>query len=97
MQSPPLTRSDKLAWAAAFTESGLTAQQYATRAGCSVAKLYYWRAQSKAANADPGFTAIAVRNEAAATDLRLLLPGGLEVHGSPTELADFVHQLRARA
>lgn len=97
MQSPPLTRSDKLAWAAAFTESGLTAQQYATRAGCSVAKLYYWRAQSKAANADPGFASIVVRDKVATTDLCLLLPDGLEVHGSSAELADFVHQLRARA
>lgn len=97
MQSPPSSRADKLAWAIAFPDSGLTARQYADLAGCSVAKLYYWRAQFKNANADPSFTSIIVHDDAPLTVLRLRLPDGVEVHGTPAALADFVHQLRARA
>ena len=97
MQSTPSTRIDKLAWAAAFPDSGLTARQYADLAGCSVAKLYYWRAQIRDADIDTSFTSIIVRDDLPITSLHLRLPDGLEVHGTPAELADFVHQLRARA
>lgn len=97
MRSPLSSRADKLAWATAFPDSGLTARQYADLAGCSVAKLYYWRAQIKNADADSSFTSIIVRDDASLSALHLRLPDGVEVHGTPAELADFVVQLRARA
>lgn len=97
MQSTKPTRADKLAWAAAFPDSSLTAKDYAAQAGCSVAKLYYWRAQLRTDGEPASFTTITVLEETTAGDLHLRLPGGIEVHGGPAELAAFVHQLRDRA
>ena len=94
MQSTKSTRADKLAWAAAFPDSDLTAKDYAARAGCSVAKLYYWRAQLMADDEPSSFTAITVTEETTVGDLHLRLPDGIEVHGSPAELAAFIRQLR---
>ncbi|MFK8161357.1 MAG: hypothetical protein AB8H12_02740 [Lewinella sp.] len=92
MQSTKPTRADHLAWAAAFAGSGLTAQNYAAAAGCSVAKLYYWRAQLRENTSSSGFTTITLSADAP-TALHLLLPGGIEVQGSITELVAFARQL----
>ncbi|MEM6769202.1 MAG: hypothetical protein AAF597_01345 [Bacteroidota bacterium] len=94
MQSTKPTRSDKLTWAAAFPGSGLTAKDYASQAGCSVAKLYYWRAQLRSDDEPVSFTTITVTEETTAGELHLRLPGGVEVYGGPVELAAFVRQLR---
>lgn len=97
MQSTKPTRSDKLAWAAAFPDSGLTAKDYATQARCSVAKLYYWRGQLMKDKEPASFTPITVTEGTTAGELQLRLPDGVEVYGGPVELADFIRQLRARA
>lgn len=97
MPSPSSPRAANLAWAAAFSDSDLTARDYATAAGCSVAKLYYWRAQLRQQDTAPAFTAITLRDPAPDPTIFLRLADGTEVHGPCDQLAAFVRQLRRRA
>lgn len=99
MQSTKPPRADRLAWAAAFDISPLSAREYTERAGCSVATLYYWRKQLDISQ-DPepaaSFTAIRIA-PGSAESVHLRLPGGIEVHGEPTALVRFIHQFTEHA
>ena len=95
MQSTNSTPKDRLAWAAAYDQSPLSAKDYATQAGCSTATLYYWRAKrSKSPAPSPAFTKIDVRPPAVAPAQTLFvrLPGGGELHGPTATILAFAQQ-----
>ena len=95
MQSKPPPPKDRLAWAAAYDLSPLSAKAYAAQAGFSPATLYYWRAKLPKSQASPaGFTQLAVHPPAVAVDepLFLRLPGGAELHGPGAAILAFAQQ-----
>ena len=99
MQATNTTRQARLAWAAAFNDSLLTAQAYAKQAGLSVATLHYWHKKiaTAASPPTPGFTSVVLTPSAPTGQLHLRLPGGVEIHGPAEALVHFAQKLVDRA
>ena len=96
MQSKTPPPKDRLAWAAAYDQSRLSAKAYAAQAGYSPATLYYWCAKlPKPAAPAAAFTQLKVRPPATTApdeQLFLRLPGGAELHGPSTTILAFAQQ-----
>ena len=95
MQSKNQPPTDRLAWAAAYDQSPLSAKAYAAQAGYSTATLYYWRGKlTKSSAPSPAFPKLEVRPPAATPEERLFLrlPGGAELHGPSATILALVQQ-----